>query len=117
METQRFVQFDGHSIPNQGFSYKKVLGDLIMCKFIDVDENGDIKRKNSNIFLPSNTASAQSMWRLVEVLKVGSGVKEVEAGETLLIANSDGVRGIDGNGDRLVFISEKIHAFVVVEEE
>lgn len=102
------------TLPLEGYSIKGTIGDVVVGKYADVDEQGDIKRPGSSLFLPDDIATQS--WRVLEVTIVGPDVKHVEVGDHVIIANSDGLRGVDFHGNKRVFVSEERHVFLVLSQ-
>ena len=102
-------------LPIGEHSIKSLIDDVIMGEYADLDAEGNIKRPGSSLFLPDD-ASTQ-MWRLLRVLKVGPNVKTVAEGDIVIISNTEGLKGLDINKRKLVFMSENRHVFAVLEEE
>jgi hypothetical protein len=100
------------TLPLEGYQIKGTIGDVVVGKYADTDEEGNIKRPGATIIIPDDI-STQS-WRVLEVTLVGPDVKHVKAGDFVVIANSDGLRGVDFHGNKRVFVSEERHVFLVL---
>jgi hypothetical protein len=101
------VQLDnyiGHEMNLEGWSLTKVLDDILMCQYIDVNEDGtEIKR--GSIWVPINTVNFT--WRLAKVLIAGPDCKTVKKDDVVMFPNDKGIQVANMNGlKNVVFLNE-----------
>ena len=101
------VQLDnylGQDINLDGWKLKKVLDDILMCQYIDINEEGtEVKR--GNIWVPLNAVNFT--WRLAKVLLAGPDCKTVKEGNTIIFPNDKGIQVANLNGYKnVVFLNE-----------
>jgi hypothetical protein len=111
------VQLDnyiGHEMNLEGWTLKKVLDDILMCQYIDVNEDGtEIKR--GSIWVPINTVNFT--WRLAKVILAGSDCKTVKAGDVIMFPNDKGIQVANMNGLKNVVFLNESRIFGVCEEQ
>jgi co-chaperonin GroES (HSP10) len=111
------VQLDnyiGHEMNLEGWTLKKVLDDILMCQYIDVNEEGtEIKR--GSIWVPINTVNFT--WRLAKVILAGSDCKTVKAGDVIMFPNDKGIQVANMNGLKNVVFLNESRIFGVCEEQ
>jgi co-chaperonin GroES (HSP10) len=88
----------------EDYEIVELLGDVIMCKYIDVAEDGKSLMRNG-IILPSQTID-QRAWRIGEVVLTGPGCKQVKKGHKVIFPGDKGLQGIKRNGQFVIFLSE-----------
>lgn len=101
------VQLDnylGHEMNLEDWTLKKVLDDILMCQYIDINEDGtEIKR--GSIWVPINTV--HFTWRLAKVLLSGPDCKTVKEGDVVVFPNDKGIQVANMNGlKNVVFLNE-----------
>lgn len=101
------VQLDnylGHEMNLEDWTLKKVLDDILMCQYIDINEDGtEIKR--GSIWVPINTV--HFTWRLAKVLLAGPDCKTVKKGNVVVFPNDKGIQVANMNGlKNVVFLNE-----------
>ena len=101
------VQLDnyiGHEMNLEGWSLTTVLDDILMCQYIDVNEDGtEIKR--GSIWVPINTVNFT--WRLAKVLIAGPNCKTVKKDDVVMFPNDKGIQIANMNGlKNVVFLNE-----------
>jgi hypothetical protein len=101
------VQLDnylGSSFNLEGWTLKKVLDDILMCQYIDVNDDGtEIKR--GNLWVPIN--SVNYTWRLAKVILAGPDCKTVKEGNIIVFPNDKGITVSNLNGlKHIVFLNE-----------
>jgi co-chaperonin GroES (HSP10) len=101
------VQLDnylGSDMNLENWTLKKVLDDILMCQYIDVNEDGtEVKR--GNIWVPVNAVNFT--WRLAKVLIAGPDCKTVKEGDVVVFPNDKGIQVANLNGYKhVVFLNE-----------
>ena len=101
------VQLDnylGSDINLSGWKLSKVLDDILMCQYIDVNEDGtEVKR--GNIWVPINAVNFT--WRLAKILIAGPDCKTVKQGDIVIFPNDKGIQVANLNGYKhIVFLNE-----------
>lgn len=101
------VQLDnylGHAFELDNWTLTKVLDDILMCQYIDVNEDGtEIKR--GSIWVPINTVNFT--WRLARVVLAGPDCKTVKEGDTIVFPNDKGIQVANLNDlKNVVFLNE-----------
>ena len=109
------IQMD-HYIGNEfnldGWTLTKVLDDILMCQYVDVNDDGtEIKR--GSIWVPINTVNFT--WRLARVILAGPDCKTVKEGDIIVHPSDKGITVQNFNGlKHIVFLNES-RIFGVVE--
>jgi len=83
----------------------ELLGDIIMGTYADIAEDGKSLVRNG-IILPSETVDNRA-WRIVKVELTGPNVKQVKAGQTVMIPGDKGLLAINQNRKLTVFFNEE----------
>jgi hypothetical protein len=101
------VQLDnylGNDLNLDGWNITKVLDDILMCQYIDLNEDGtEIKR--GSIWVPINTVNFT--WRLAKVLLAGPDCKTVKEGDIIVFPNDKGISVANMNNlKHIVFLNE-----------
>jgi hypothetical protein len=101
------VQLDhylGSDFMLDGWNLTKVLDDILMCQYIDVNEDGsEIKR--GSIWVPINAVNFT--WRLARVILSGPDCKTVKDGDVVVFPNDKGIQVSNLNGlKHVVFLNE-----------
>jgi len=101
------IQIDhylGQDFNLDGWKLTKVLDDILMCRYIDVSEDGtEIKR--GSIYLPINAVNFT--WRLAEVILAGPACKTVKEGDIVVFPNDKGIQVANMNDMKhIVFLNE-----------
>jgi hypothetical protein len=101
------VQLDhyiGSAMNLEDWKLTKVLDDILMCQYIDVNDNGtEVKR--GSIWVPINTVNFT--WRLAKVLLAGPDSKTVKEGDTIIFPNDKGIQVSSLNDlKHIVFLNE-----------
>lgn len=101
------VQLDayvGNEFNLDGWNLTKVLDDILMCQYIDVNEDGtEIKR--GSIWVPINTVNFT--WRLAKVILAGPECKTVKEGDIIVHPSDKGITVQNFNNlKHVVFLNE-----------
>jgi hypothetical protein len=101
------VQIDnylGSDMNLDNWNLTKVLDDILMCQYIDVNEDGtEVKR--GNLWVPINAVNFT--WRLAKVLLAGPECKTVKEGNIVMFPNDKGIQVANLNGYKnIVFLNE-----------
>jgi co-chaperonin GroES (HSP10) len=101
------VQLDhyiGSTMNLEDWKLTKVLDDILMCQYIDVNDDGtEVKR--GSIWVPINTVNFT--WRLAKVLLAGPDSKTVKEGDTIIFPNDKGIQVSSLNNlKHIVFLNE-----------
>ena len=97
-------QYQGHSLELDGWNLTKVLDDILMVQYVDVNEDGtEIKR--GSIWVPINTV--HFVWRVGKVMLAGPNCKTVQEGDYIVFPNDKGIQAANINDlKNIVFLSE-----------
>jgi hypothetical protein len=101
------VQLDlykGSSLELIDWKLDKVLDDILMCQYVDVNEDGtEVKR--GSIWVPINTV--HFAWRVAKVLLAGPKCQTVKEGDHIIFPNDKGIQVTNLNGlKNIVFLNE-----------
>jgi co-chaperonin GroES (HSP10) len=101
------VQMDnylGSDMNLDEWNLTKVLDDILMCQYIDINEDGtEVKR--GSIWVPINAVNFT--WRLAKVLLAGPDCKTVKEGNVVIFPNDKGIQVANLNGHKhIVFLNE-----------
>lgn len=113
------IQIDnylGNELNLDGWKLTKVLDDIIMCQYIDINEEGtEVKR--GSIWVPLNAVNFT--WRLAKVILAGPDCKTVKEGDTVVFPNDKGIQVANMNNlKHVVFLNEsRIFGVCEVEEK
>lgn len=88
----------------EDYEITELLGDVIMCKYADLAEDGKSLMRNG-IILPPQTVD-QRAWRVGEVLLTGPKCKQVKVGQKVIFPGDRGLQGLQKNGVMMIFLSE-----------
>jgi hypothetical protein len=101
------VQLDnylGSDFMLDGWNLTKVLDDILMCQYIDVNEDGS-EVKRGSIWVPINAVNFT--WRLAKVILSGPDCKTVKEGDVVVFPNDKGIQVSNLNGlKHVVFLNE-----------
>ena len=107
-------KYENHSFNLDGWNLKKVLDDILMCQYIDLNEDGTEIRRG-NIWVPINAVNFT--WRLAKVVLAGPDCKTVQEGDIVVFPNDKGIKVASMNGlNHVVFLNES-RIFGVCEEQ
>lgn len=101
------VQLDhyiGSTMNLEDWKLTKVLDDILMCQYIDVNDDGtEVKR--GSIWVPINAVNFT--WRLAKVLLAGPDSKTVKEGDIIIFPNDKGIQVSSLNDlKHIVFLNE-----------
>jgi co-chaperonin GroES (HSP10) len=107
-------KYENQSFNLDGWKLKSVLDDILMCQYIDLNDDGtEIKR--GNIWVPINAVNFT--WRLAKVILAGPDCKTVQEGDIVVFPNDKGIKVASMNGlNHIVFLNES-RIFGVCEED
>lgn len=107
-------KYENQSFNLDGWKLKSVLDDILMCQYIDLNDDGtEIKR--GNIWVPINAVNFT--WRLAKVILSGPDCKTVQEGDIVVFPNDKGIKVASMNGlNHIVFLNES-RIFGVCEED
>lgn len=111
------VQLDnyiGNELNLDGWNITKVLDDILMCQYIDVNEDGTEIRRGS-IWVPINTVNFT--WRLAKVLLAGPDCKTVKENDIIVFPNDKGISVANMNNLKNVVFLNEGRIFGVCESE
>jgi len=89
----------------EDYEITELLGDVIMCRYLDVAEDGKSLIRNG-IILPNQVVD-QRAWRVGEVVLAGPRCKQVKKGSKVIFPGDKGLIGIRQGGETVVFLSEE----------
>jgi co-chaperonin GroES (HSP10) len=111
------VQLDnylGSSFNLDGWTLTKVLDDILMCQYIDLNDDGtEIKR--GNIWVPINAVNFT--WRLAKVILAGPDCKTVKEGDIVVFPNDKGIQVANLNNLKHVVFLNESRIFGIAESE
>lgn len=92
------------SIMLDGWTLTKVLDDILMCQYIDTNEEGtEVKR--GSIYVPINVTTFA--WRLAKVILAGPKCETVKPGDIIMFPNDKGLQVSNLNDMKnVVFLNE-----------
>jgi hypothetical protein len=87
-----------------GWNLTKVLDDILMCQYIDTNENGtEVKR--GSLYVPINVTTFA--WRLAKVILAGPKCSTVKEGDVIMFPNDKGLQVANlNNMKNIVFLNE-----------
>jgi hypothetical protein len=96
--------YTNESIMLDEWTLTKVLDDILMCQYIDTNDDGtEIKR--GSIFVPINVA--KFAWRLAKVILAGPDCKTVKENDVIIFPSDKGLQVANLNGlKNIVFLNE-----------
>jgi hypothetical protein len=96
--------YPADSIMLDGWNLTKVLDDILMCQYIDTNENGtEVKR--GSLYVPINVATFA--WRLAKVILAGPKCNTVKEGDIIMFPNDKGLQVANINDMKnIVFLNE-----------
>lgn len=101
------VQIDnykGSQFELDGWELTKVLDDILMVQYADINEDGDLVKRGS-MWVPINAVN--HVWRVGKVLLAGPNCKTVKEGDFIVFPNDKGIQVSNLNGlKHIVFLNE-----------
>ena len=96
--------YPAESIMLDEWNLTKVLDDILMCQYIDTNEDGtEVKR--GSIYVPINVTTFA--WRLAKVILAGPKCNTVKEGDVIMFPNDKGLQVSNLNGMKnIVFLNE-----------
>jgi hypothetical protein len=96
--------YPADSIMLDGWNLTKVLDDILMCQYIDTNENGtEVKR--GSLYVPINVTTFA--WRLAKVILAGPKCSTVKEGDVIMFPNDKGLQVANlNNMKNIVFLNE-----------
>lgn len=97
-------QYKGSSMEFIDYKLEKVLDDILMCQYADINEDGtEVKR--GSIWVPINTV--HFAWRVGRVILAGPKCETVKEGNFIIFPNDKGIQVNNLNGlKNIVFLNE-----------
>lgn len=97
-------QYKGSSMEFIDYKLEKVLDDILMCQYADINEDGtEVKR--GSIWVPINTV--HFAWRVAKVILAGPKCETVKEGNFIIFPNDKGIQVNNLNGlKNIVFLNE-----------
>jgi hypothetical protein len=97
-------QYKGSSMEMIDWHLDKVLDDILMCQYVDINEEGtEVKR--GSIWVPINTV--HFAWRVAKVILAGPKCETVKEGDHIIFPNDKGIQVNNLNGlKNIVFLNE-----------
>ncbi len=105
-------RYTGQHIPTD-WDITGVTGDIIMCEYVDEDEQNDEYVTRGSLLVPKNLT--KEMWRVGRIVKAGPGASDQCHGEEVFIMfpNDRGIPITKFGGRNYIFINEeRIFCFV-----
>jgi hypothetical protein len=102
--TVQLEHYQGHALELDGWTLTKVLDDILMVQYVDVNEDGtEIKR--GSLWVPINTVNF--VWRVGKVILSGPNCKTVKENDYIVFPNDKGIQAANINDIKnIVFLSE-----------
>lgn len=96
--------YPAESIMLDGWNLTKVLDDILMCQYIDTNEDGtEVKR--GSLYVPINVTTFA--WRLAKVILAGPKCSTVKEGDVIMFPNDKGLQVANLNDMKnIVFLNE-----------
>lgn len=96
--------YQGHSLELEDWKLDKVLDDILMCQYADINDDGtEVKR--GSIWVPINVVN--HAWRVGKVLLSGPNCKTVKEGDYIVFPNDKGIQVANLNGlKHIIFLNE-----------
>ena len=96
--------YQAQSIMLDGWNLTKVLDDILMCQYIDTNEDGtEVKR--GSLYVPINVTTFA--WRLAKVVLAGPKCTTVKEGDIVMFPNDKGLQVANLNDMKnIVFLNE-----------
>jgi hypothetical protein len=96
--------YPADSIMLDGWNLTKVLDDILMCQYIDTNEDGtEVKR--GSLYVPINVTTFA--WRLAKVILAGPKCNTVKEGDVIMFPNDKGLQVANLNDMKnIVFLNE-----------
>ena len=112
------VQIDnykGSEFELDGWKLSKVLDDILMVQYADINEEGDLVKRGS-MWVPINAVN--HVWRVGKVLLAGPNCKTVKEEDYIVFPNDKGIQVSNLNGlKNIVFLNESRIFGVCVPKE
>jgi hypothetical protein len=109
----RLEDYTGSDLNLSGWKLTGVLDDILMCQFVDINEDGTMVRRG-DIWLPIN--AVQQAWRVAKVLLAGPRSK-VKPGQHVIFPSTFGLKASNINNlKHIVFLNED-RIFGIAEPE
>ena len=81
--------YKGSSMELYEWHLDKVLDDILMCQYVDVNENGS-EVKRGSVWVPINAVNFT--WRVAKVILAGPDCKSVKEGDHVIFPNDKGIQ-------------------------
>ena len=96
--------YQGHSLELEDWKLDKVLDDILMCQYADINDDGtEVKR--GSIWVPINVVNHAG--RVGKVLLSGPDCKTVKEGDYIVFPNDKGIQVANLNGlKHIIFLNE-----------
>ena len=103
-------QYKGSSLELIDWKLDKVLDDILMCQYVDVNEDGtEVKR--GSIWVPINTV--HFAWRVAKIILAGPKCQTVKEGDHIIFPNDKGIQVANLNGMKNIFFLNESRIFGV----
>ena len=104
----------GNEMNLDGWTLTNVLDDILMCQYIDVNEDGtEVKR--GSIWVPINAVNYT--WRLAKVILAGPDCKTVKTNDVIVFPNDKGIQVANMNGLKHVVFLNESRIFGICQQE
>lgn len=109
----RLEDYTGSDLNLTGWKLTKVLDDILMCQFVDINEDGT-QIFRGGIWVPVN--AVQQAWRVAKVLLAGPRAK-VKEGQYVIFPSTFGLKASNINNlKHIVFLNED-RIFGIAEQD
>lgn len=101
----------GSKVPYD-WNIKGVLGDILMCEYVDQNEHDEVLR--GGIYVKQDVT--QNIWRVAKILQKGPATSDrLKIGDLIMFPGNRGIPMVNFKGQHIIFLNEE-RVFAVVEE-
>jgi hypothetical protein len=107
-------KYRADSLNLDGWQLSKVLDDILMCQYADINEDGT-QVKRGSIWVPLDVTTMA--WRLAKVILAGPDCKTVKEGDYVIFPNDKGIQVANLNGLKHIVFLNEARIFGIAEPE
>lgn len=107
-------KYKADSLNLDGWKLTKVLDDILMCQYADINEDGT-QIKRGSLWVPLDVTTMA--WRLAKVILAGPECKTVKEGDFIIFPNDKGIQVANLNGLRHIVFLNEARIFGIAEPE
>jgi co-chaperonin GroES (HSP10) len=105
-----------YGVSSDKYNISKVLDDVILGRFMEPKSASGEKVSKGGIIFKDTDKEESNLYEVIEVLKVGINVKEIDAGMKVVVAKSAGMKVVAFDGLECTMVREA-NVFMVVEDK